>query len=57
MNNADRGMALVALLVIMKIVARNSEHRVSLPGWRDFGNLTFVYDIRHSRLYGTYMFD
>ena len=54
MNNADRRVALVSLLVIMKIVARNSEHRVSLPGWRDFGNLTFVYDIRNRRLYASY---
>ena len=34
--------------------ARNSEHRVPLPGWGDFGNLTFVYDIRNRRLYASY---
>ena len=34
--------------------ARNSEHRGPLPGWGDFGNLTFVYDIRNRRLYASY---
>ena len=34
--------------------ARNSEHWVPLPGWGDFCNLTFVYDIRNRRIYASY---
>lgn len=34
--------------------ARDSEHRVEIPGWGNFGTLTFIYDIPSKRLYGSY---
>lgn len=38
----------------LRCTARDGEHEVEIPGWGNFGDLHFVYDIEKERLYGFY---